>query len=58
MLRFTTPDLLIVDDLRLRPSRDDEPVDLTLIAGSVWPILGQRFRARGRDAGCMRRSAA
>jgi DNA replication protein DnaC len=28
MLRFTTPDLLIIDDLGLRPLRDDEPVDL------------------------------
>ena len=29
MLRFTTPELLIIDDLGLRPLRDDEPVDLT-----------------------------
>jgi DNA replication protein DnaC len=28
MLRFTTPDLLVIDDLGLRPLRDDEPVDL------------------------------
>jgi DNA replication protein DnaC len=28
MLRFTTPDLLIIDDLGLRSLRDDEPVDL------------------------------
>lgn len=28
MLRFTTPELLIIDDLGLRPLRDDEPVDL------------------------------
>jgi DNA replication protein DnaC len=28
MLRFTTPDLLIIDDLGLRPLRDDEPVYL------------------------------
>ena len=28
LLRFTTPDLLIIDDLGLRPLRDDEPVDL------------------------------
>jgi DNA replication protein DnaC len=28
ILRFTTPDLLIIDDLGLRPLRDDEPVDL------------------------------
>jgi DNA replication protein DnaC len=28
MLRFTTPDLLIIDDLGLRLLRDDEPVDL------------------------------
>jgi len=28
MLRFTSVDLLIVDDLGLRPLRDDEPIDL------------------------------
>ena len=28
LLRFTTPDLLLIDDLGLRPLRDDEPVDL------------------------------
>jgi len=28
MTRFTSPDLLIVDDLGLRPLRDDEPIDL------------------------------
>jgi DNA replication protein DnaC len=28
MLRFTTPDLLLIDDLGLRALRDDEPVDL------------------------------
>jgi DNA replication protein DnaC len=28
LLRFTTPDLLIIDDLGLRALRDDEPVDL------------------------------
>jgi DNA replication protein DnaC len=28
MLRFTTPDLLVIDDLGLRALRDDEPVDL------------------------------
>ena len=28
MLRFTTPDLLIIDDLGLRGLRDDEPMDL------------------------------
>lgn len=28
MLRFTTPDLLIVDDLGLRPLTRDEPIDL------------------------------
>jgi len=28
LLRFTTPDLLIVDDLGLRPLRDQEPEDL------------------------------
>lgn len=28
LLRFTTPDLLIVDDLGLRGLRDDEPMDL------------------------------
>ena len=28
MLRFTTPDLLIIDDLGLRPLAGDEPIDL------------------------------
>lgn len=28
MLRFTTPDLLIIDDLGLRPLTQDEPIDL------------------------------
>lgn len=28
LLRFTTPDLLVIDDLGLRALRDDEPVDL------------------------------
>ena len=28
MLRFTAPDLLIIDDLGLRPLRDDQPADL------------------------------
>ncbi len=28
LLRFTTPDLLIVDDLGLRPLKNDEPIDL------------------------------
>jgi DNA replication protein DnaC len=28
MLRFTTPDVLIVDDLGLRPLEGDEPIDL------------------------------
>lgn len=28
MLRFTSVDLLIIDDLGLRPLRDDEPIDL------------------------------
>ena len=28
MLRFTAPDLLIVDDLGLRPLERDEPIDL------------------------------
>jgi len=28
MLRFTGVDLLIIDDLGLRPLRDDEPIDL------------------------------
>ena len=32
MLRFTTPDLLIIDDLGLRPLRDDEPVDLSRLS--------------------------
>lgn len=36
MLRFTTPDLLIVDDLGLRPLTSDEPVDL-------YEIIRQRY---------------
>ncbi len=36
MLRFTTPDLLIVDDLGLRPLAGDEPVDL-------YEIIRQRY---------------
>jgi DNA replication protein DnaC len=36
LLRFTTPDLLIVDDLGLRPLRDDEPLDL-------YEVIRQRY---------------
>jgi DNA replication protein DnaC len=36
LLRFTTPDLLIVDDLGLRPLTGDEPVDL-------YEIIRQRY---------------
>ncbi len=36
MLRFTTPDLLIVDDLGLRPLSGEEPVDL-------YEIIRQRY---------------
>jgi DNA replication protein DnaC len=36
MLRFTTPELLIVDDLGLRPLRDYEPEDL-------YEIIRQRY---------------
>lgn len=36
MLRFTTPDLLIVDDLGLRPLAGDEPIDL-------YEIIRQRY---------------
>lgn len=36
LLRFTTPDLLIIDDLGLRPMRDDEPSDL-------YEIIRQRY---------------
>jgi len=36
MLRFTTPDLLIVDDLGLRPLSGDEPIDL-------YEIIRQRY---------------
>lgn len=28
LLRFTTPELLIIDDLGLRPLSRDEPIDL------------------------------
>lgn len=36
MLRFTTPDVLIVDDLGLRPLVSDEPIDL-------YEIIRQRY---------------
>jgi len=36
LLRFTTPDLLIVDDLGLRPLSGDEPIDL-------YEIIRQRY---------------
>lgn len=36
MLRYTTPDLLIIDDLGLRPLRHDEPLDL-------YEIFRQRY---------------
>jgi DNA replication protein DnaC len=36
LLRFTTPDLLIIDDLGLRPLRDDEPLDLYEIIRSRY----------------------
>lgn len=36
LLRFTTPDLLIIDDLGLRPLSGDEPVDL-------YEIIRQRY---------------
>lgn len=36
MLRFTSPDLLIVDDLGLRPLEGDEPID-------VYEVIRQRY---------------
>lgn len=36
LLRFTTPDLLIVDDLGLRPFDHDEPIDL-------YEVIRQRY---------------
>jgi len=36
LLRFTSPDLLIVDDLGLRPLEHDEPIDL-------YEIIRQRY---------------
>jgi DNA replication protein DnaC len=36
MLRFTTPDLLVIDDLGLRPLAHEEPVDL-------YEIIRQRY---------------
>lgn len=36
LLRFTTPELLIIDDLGLRPLKDDEPIDL-------YEIIRQRY---------------
>ena len=37
MLRYTTPDLLVVDDLGLRPLQYDEPIDL-------HELIRQRYR--------------
>jgi len=39
LARFTSPDLLIVDDLGLRPLRDDEPIDL-------YEIIRARYERR------------
>ncbi|MEN8182712.1 MAG: IS21-like element helper ATPase IstB [Myxococcota bacterium] len=39
LLRFTTPELLVVDDLGLRPLRDFEPEDL-------YEIIRQRYEKR------------
>lgn len=36
MLRFVAPDLLIIDDLGLRPLRHDEPIDL-------YEVIRQRY---------------
>ena len=36
MLRLVTPDLLIIDDLGLRPLRHDEPIDL-------YEVIRQRY---------------
>lgn len=36
ILRFTSPDLLVVDDLGLRPLEGDEPIDL-------YEIIRQRY---------------
>ena len=36
LLRFTTPKQLIIDDMGLRPLRDDEPLDL-------YEIFRQRY---------------
>lgn len=36
LLRFTTPDLLIVDDIGLRPLRNDGPIDL-------YEVITQRY---------------
>lgn len=36
LLRFTSPDVLVIDDLGLRPLRDDEPLDL-------YEIIRQRY---------------
>ena len=36
MLRFTAPDLLIVDDLGLRPLEGEEPIDL-------YEVIRQRY---------------
>ncbi|PCC72522.1 IstB-like ATP binding protein [Nannocystis exedens] len=36
LLRFTAPDLLIIDDLGLRPLQHDEPLDL-------YEVIRQRY---------------
>ena len=36
MLKFTAPDLLIIDDLGLRPLEHDEPIDL-------YEVIRQRY---------------
>lgn len=40
LLRFTTPDLLILDDLGLRPLAGDEPIDL-------YEVIRQRYERGG-----------
>ncbi len=50
LLRFTTPDVLIVDDVGLRPLSKDEPVDLYEIIRSRYE-RGSTVITSNRDAG-------
>jgi len=57
LLRYTTPDLLVIDDLGLRPLEGDEPIDLYEVMTTalldrllhrchVFNIKGRSYRLR------------